>query len=78
MPELKVNGKGKSKRVYRWYATPWEILRQWPGVAGALKPEVTIAQLEALAKSKSDTEAALERQKAKQDLFAGFAQKQIA
>jgi transposase InsO family protein len=78
VPELKVNGKGKSKRVYRWYATPWEILRQWPGVAGALKPEVTIAQLEAMAKSKSDTEAALEMQKAKQDLFAGFAQKQIA
>jgi len=27
VPELVVNAKGKTKRAYRWYATPWEILR---------------------------------------------------
>lgn len=78
VPEVKVNGKGKSKRVYRWYATPWEILRQLPGVARALKPEMTITQLEATAKRKSDTEAAIEMQKAKQELFANLATKRIA
>jgi hypothetical protein len=26
VPELVVNAKGKEKRAYRWYATPWEIL----------------------------------------------------
>jgi transposase InsO family protein len=33
VPEEVANGKGKVWRVYRWYATPWEILRQlrgWP------------------------------------------------
>lgn len=78
VPEWKVDKKGKSKRVYRCYATPWEILRHLPGVASALKPGVTIEQLERTAQSKSDTEAALEMQKAKQELFASFAQKRIA
>src|SRR4051812_41111806 len=78
VPEWKVDKKGKSKRVYRCYATPWEILRQLPGVASVLKPGVTIEQLERTAQGKSDTEAALEMQKAKQELFASFAQKRIA
>lgn len=25
---MRVASSGKEKRVYRWYATPWEILRQ--------------------------------------------------
>ena len=33
VPEVTVTAKGKQKRVYRWYATPWEILRQVPGLA---------------------------------------------
>ena len=37
VPERKANAKGKEKRVYQWYATPWEILRQLPGLAGHLK-----------------------------------------
>src|SRR5437660_10205134 len=37
VPELVANAKGKAKRVYRWYATPWEILRQLPDVARHLK-----------------------------------------
>lgn len=72
VPELVVNAKGKEKRVYRWYATPWEILRQVPGVASYLKADVTIAQLEEQAKAKSDTQAAEEMQAAKQKLFSTF------
>lgn len=30
------NSKGKVKRVYRWYATPWEILRQLPEMTVAI------------------------------------------
>ncbi len=36
VPELDVNSKGKTKTAYRWYATPWEILRQsriWPNTS---------------------------------------------
>jgi hypothetical protein len=46
VPEEVVNAKGKTKRVYRWYATPWEILRQLPGLSGHLKADVTMDELE--------------------------------
>ena len=72
VPELVVNAKGKEKRVYRWYATPWEILRQLPDVASHLKAEVTIAQLDQQARAKSDTQAAAEMQEAKCKLFTSF------
>jgi hypothetical protein len=31
MVSLCGTANGKQKRAYRWYATPWEILRQLPG-----------------------------------------------
>jgi transposase InsO family protein len=46
VPEIRLTTKGKQKRVYRWYATPWEILRQLPGLAQHLRAELTIAVLE--------------------------------
>lgn len=78
VPELIVNTKGKEKRAYRWYATPWEILRQLPDVASHLKDDVTIAKLDQQAKVKSDTQAAEEMQKAKHILFAGFQERRSA
>src|SRR5207249_10336887 len=67
VPELATNAKGKVKRVYRWYATPWEILRQLPGLAGHLKADGTIQELERQARAQTDTGAAREMQAAKQD-----------
>lgn len=61
--------KGKEKRVYRWYATPFEILRQLPDLARHLKEGVTMEELERQARAKSDTVAAREMQVAKQKLF---------
>jgi len=72
VPELIVNSKGKEKRAYRWYATPWEILRQLPDVASHLKADMTIAKLDQQAKVKSDTQAAEDMQKAKRILFSSF------
>ena len=69
VPELRLDAKGKTKRVYRWYATPCELLRQLPGVAGFLRPEPTLDQLTESARSKSDTRAATEMQEAKRKLF---------
>jgi hypothetical protein len=69
VPEVKTNPKGKHKRVYRWYATPWEILRQLPGVAGFLRPDLTVDQLAHIAAAKSDTQAAQEMQQAKRKLL---------
>src|SRR5437016_3881304 len=55
VPEVTVTAKGKEKRMYRWYATPWEILRQLPGLAGFLRAELTADQLQKAATAKSDT-----------------------
>ena len=57
VPERVANAKGKEKRVYRWYATPWQILRQLPNLAAHLKPNITIESLDRQAGSSSDTEA---------------------
>jgi transposase InsO family protein len=76
--ELKVTAKGKSKRVYRWYATPWEILRQLPGVTSHLKDGHSILQLEQLARACSDTDAARAMQTAKHKLFADLRRKRPA
>jgi len=78
VPEQTINAKGKVKRRYRWYATPWEILRQLPGLAAHLRPDVTIQDLERTARVKADTAAAMEMQTAKQKLFASFPQRRSA
>ena len=53
------NRKGKQRRIYRWYATPWEILRQTPDMARYLREGMTRAELERQAGTKSDTEVAV-------------------
>jgi len=78
VPEQWVNSKGKVKKVYRWYGTPWEILRQLPGIAGYLKPDVTIQDLDRQARAQNDTEAATEMQEAKRKLFANFQRRRSA
>jgi transposase InsO family protein len=78
VPEMKTNKKGKQRRVYGWYATPWEILRQLPDVARQLRSEVTMGELERMATAESDTEAARKMQEAKRKLFAGLRQKRTA
>ena len=78
VPEEVINAKGKVKRVYRWYATPWEILRQLPDLAKCLKDGVTIQDLERRAKAQTDTAAAAEMQHAKAKLFANIQKKKTA
>jgi transposase InsO family protein len=78
VPELKEDKKGKIRRTYQWYATPWEILRRLPGLAGHLKDGITEEQLERLAGAQSDTGAAMKMQEAKRKLFANFQQRRTA
>jgi hypothetical protein len=72
VPEIVTGPKGKQRRLYRWYATPWQILRQTPDVAKYLRPMVTIPALDEQARTHSDTEAAQRMQEAKRHLFASF------
>lgn len=78
VPEQLIDAKGKIKTVYRWYATPWEILRQLPELAGHLKETVTIQQLERTASARTDTQAAEQMQQGKQKLFSRIHQKRTA
>ena len=78
VPELVRDQGGKTRRRYRWYATPWEILRQTPGIAASLKDDLTVEHLEKTAGGQSDTGAARAMQSAKQQLFAGFEERKSA
>jgi transposase InsO family protein len=78
VPEVVTDGKGKQRRIYRWYATPWEILRQIPDMERYLQPEVTRVELERQANAVSDTEAARRMQAAKEKLLGGFRQQRSA
>ena len=78
VPEIRTSTNGKQRRVYRWYATPWEILRPLPNLAARLRPDVTLTELDGIARAKSDTQAAAEMQAAKRKLFARWQQKRSA
>ena len=69
VPETVVDAKGRERKKYRWYATPWEILRQLPDLARQLKPGVTIQELDRRANSKTDTQAAKDMQAVKRKLL---------
>ncbi len=61
--------KGKQRRVYRKFETPWEVFRQLPGASKYLKNGQTLRALDQFAKSESDTSAARRMQEAKYKLF---------
>jgi len=73
-PELVTNAQGKQKRVYRRYATPWEVFRRLPHAARYLKPGQSLRALARIAQAESDTTAARTMQQAKRKLFASFQQ----
>jgi len=64
---------GKRRRVYRRWATPFEIFSQTPQCETYLRPGVSMAELERFAKEQSDTEAAIGMQRAKRQLLSGIA-----
>jgi transposase InsO family protein len=74
-PQLETDAKGKQKRVYRYYQTPWETFQKLPQAAAYLKPGRTIEALGRIAQTESDTAAARKMQQAKSKLFASFAAK---
>jgi transposase InsO family protein len=65
VPTLSVGPTGKRRRTYKRWATPLELLSQVPDLSRYLRPGVSLAELEEFALRQSDTEAALELQRAK-------------
>jgi IS30 family transposase len=67
--EVEVDAKGKQRRRYRRYQTPLETLLALPKPKQYLRQGVTVKSLQEIARRMSDTEAARQRQQAKQTLF---------
>jgi len=68
--ELTTDAKGKQKRVYRRYLTPWEVFSKLPNAGRDLKPGQSLLALKLKARAESDTESACRMQEAKRILFA--------
>jgi len=71
-PQITTDAKGKQKRTYRHYRTPWEVFQALPGAAGYLRPGQTLAGLTFQSLQHSDTQAARRMQDAKRKLFRSF------
>jgi len=72
VPRVVTQANGKRRRLYERWATPFELLCELPRCEGFLRPGVTLAELDRFAQTQSDTEAALQMQRAKRQLFASF------
>lgn len=64
--------KGKQKKIYDTYLTPYEKFRSLPDATRFLCDGITFADLEKIAMEKTDHECAQEMQNAKQKLFTSF------
>ena len=67
--DIAVDAKGRQRRFYRRYQTPLETLLALPQPAQYLRPGLTVAALQRVAATLSDTEAAQRMQQAKRKLF---------
>ncbi len=73
VPSILTSANGKRRRIYLRWATPFELFQQVPHCQNLLRPGVTLAQLEGFAQRQSDTEAALDMQRAKRRMLARIA-----
>ena len=67
-----VDEKGKQKKIYDTYVTPYEKFHSLKDAAQYLKEGITFAALDKIAYEKSDNECATLMQKAKQELFSAI------
>ena len=68
-PELEVDQKGRTRRIYRRYQTPLETLLSLPQPAQYLRAGFSLSTLQHTANAISDTDAARRMQQAKRKLF---------
>jgi hypothetical protein len=68
-----VDQRGKVRKHYETYLTPFEKFKSLPGAEGYLRPGVTLEGLEEIAQAHSDTEYAQLLQQHKAKLFRSFA-----
>jgi hypothetical protein len=68
--DVEVDAKGRKRRRYQRYQTPLETLLALKNPQQYLRPKLTVATLQRIAQTMSDTEAAQRMQAAKQRLFS--------
>jgi transposase InsO family protein len=68
-PEVEVDAKGRTRRIYRRYQTPLETLLSLEQRAQYLRAGLSLATLQRMAAAISDTDAARRMQQAKRKLF---------
>jgi transposase InsO family protein len=78
VPEVVTEATGKRRRIYQRWATPFELLKESPPGESSLRPGISLAELERIAHTQSDTEAARAMQQAKRRLFGRLQGKQTA
>jgi hypothetical protein len=69
VPTIVTAANGKRRRIYTRWATPFELFRELPGCEKYLREDITLAELDRFAQSQTDTEAAVEMQRAKRKLL---------
>jgi len=75
VPVVTVAANGKRRRTYPRWATPFELFQEMPRCESLLRPGVTLAGLQQFAQRQSDTEAALDMQRAKRHLMSRIAKR---
>lgn len=63
------DAKGKEKKIYDVYQTPYERLRLLPDAEHSLKPGISFPELDAIARRMSDTNYAMLMQQQKAEVF---------
>ena len=66
---IEIDKKGKQKKVYNHYQTPYESLKKITGAGKFLKPGISFEKLDKIAEEYSDNEFATIMEKEKQKLF---------
>ena len=74
---IKIDKRGKEKKTYNIYMTPYQKLKSLENAKQYLKPNITFEQLDKLAYEKSDNEFAELMQKEKEKLFNNFKIKKL-
>ena len=72
-----ISEKGKIKKIYDHYLTPFEAFKGHLHAEKFLEEGVSMEKLEKIANEKSDNECATLMQKAKQELFKSFTHKKL-
>lgn len=73
----RISEKGKIKKVYDVYRTPFEALLTHPRAPEFLKEGITLERLNIIAYEKSDNECAASMQKAKEELFKNLTRQKL-